>query len=135
VYGRPASRVVADFMGLVNLLPATVVAAENGRARLSIVAGWTIEADIDAALRPGQAVEVAIRPESVRLQPAARAERPGLVGKVSESTFLGNMVDYHVALDGGIALRVQTHPLEQFAVGDSVAVLVDAAQCTVFEAI
>src|SRR5262247_2232372 len=34
VYGRPASRVVADFMGLVNLLPATVIAADDGRVRL-----------------------------------------------------------------------------------------------------
>jgi iron(III) transport system ATP-binding protein len=135
VYSRPASRVVADFMGLVNLLPASVVAAENGRTRLSIGAGWTIEADMGTALRPGQAVEVAIRPESIRLEPAARAERPGLVGKVSESTFLGNIVDYQVDLGDGTALRVQTHPLEQFAVGDAVAVLVDAAQCTVFEAI
>ncbi len=41
VYGRPANRVVADFMGLVNLLPATVVAAENGHARLNIGPGWT----------------------------------------------------------------------------------------------
>jgi iron(III) transport system ATP-binding protein len=134
VYGRPASRVVADFMGLVNLLPATVIAAEDGRVRLTIGAGWTIEVETGAALRPGQAVEAAIRPESLRLQSAARAEQPHLVGKVSEGTFLGNIADYQVALDDGTALRVQTHPLEQFAVGDAVAVLVDASQCTVFEA-
>jgi iron(III) transport system ATP-binding protein len=133
VYGRPASRVVADFMGLVNLLPATVVAAGTGRAGLNIGAGWSIEVETGTALRSGQAVEVAIRPENIRLLPVARAGRPQLVGKVSEGTFLGNIVDYQVALDGGTTLRVQTHPLEQFAVGDAVAVLVDAAQCTVFE--
>jgi iron(III) transport system ATP-binding protein len=134
VYGRPAGRVVADFMGLVNLLPATVVAAENGRARLNIGTGWTIEVEVGGTLKPGQAVDVAIRPESIRLQPAARAAQPHLVGKVSESTFLGNIVDYQVALEDSAALRVQTHPLEQFAVGDVVAVVVDASQCTVFEA-
>jgi iron(III) transport system ATP-binding protein len=134
VYGRPASRVVADFMGLVNLLPATVVAADNGRARLSVGAGWSIEVEMASALQPGQAVEVAIRPESIRLEQAARAEQAHLVGKVSESTFLGNIVDYQIALDDGTALRVQTHPSEQFAVGDAVAVLVDAGQCSVFEA-
>ena len=32
----------------------------------------------------------------------------------------------------GQVLRVQTHPLQQFQVGDEVAVEVDAAQCTVF---
>jgi hypothetical protein len=30
-------------------------------------------------------------------------------------------------------LRVQAHPLDQFAVGEAVAVYVDAAHCTVFE--
>jgi iron(III) transport system ATP-binding protein len=134
VYGRPASRVVADFMGLVNLLPATVVAAENGRARLNIGAGRTIEVDMGTVLRPGQAVEVAIRPESIRLQPATRAEQPYLVGNVTESTFLGNIADYLVALDERTALRVQTRPSEQFAIGEAVAVLVDAGQCSVFEA-
>jgi len=29
-------------------------------------------------------------------------------------------------------LRVQTHPLQRFAVGDAVAIEVDAAQCSVF---
>jgi iron(III) transport system ATP-binding protein len=133
VYSRPASRAVADFMGLVNLLPATVVAAENGRARLRIGAGSSIEVETGIALRPGQAVEVVIRPESIRLQPPTRTEPPYLVGKVSESTFLGNIADYQVALDDGTALRVQTHPLASFAVGEAVAVLVDDTQCTVFD--
>jgi len=133
VYSRPASRVVADFMGLVNLLPATVVAAENGRARLRIGTGWTMEVDMAGTPRPGQTVEVAIRPESIRLQLPAPAEQPHLVARISESTFLGNIVDYHVVLEDNTALRVQTHPLEQFAIGDAVAVQVDAGQCSVFE--
>ena len=133
VYGRPASRVVADFMGLVNLLPATVVAAENGRARLRVGTGWTIEVDMAAAPRPGQSVEVAIRPESIRLQLPARAEQPHLVARIVESTFLGSIADYSVALEDSTVLRVQTHPLEQFAVGESVAVCIDASQCTVFD--
>jgi len=135
VYSRPASRVVADFMGLVNLLPATVVAVENGRARLRIGTGWTIEVDMAGAPRPGQSVEVAIRPESIRLQPPARAEQPHLVARIAESTFLGNIVDYHVVLEDNTVLRAQTHPLEQFAIGDAVAVCVDSGQCAVFEAL
>ena len=62
---------------------------------------------------------------SIRLQPPTRTEQPHLSGKVGESTFLGNIADYQVALDDDTVLRVQTHPLEQFAVGEAVAVLVD----------
>src|ERR687885_790255 len=34
VYAKPANRVVADFMGLVNFLPACVVAAQNGAGEI-----------------------------------------------------------------------------------------------------
>jgi hypothetical protein len=39
-----------------------------------------------------------------------------------------------VTLEDGAVLRVQTHPNEQFAVGDKVAVRIDTSRCTVFEA-
>src|SRR5688572_32320948 len=67
VYTRPASRTVADFMGLVNLLPARVVRAA-GDASLVAVGG---DHPIGLALPPGtvegQQVQVAVRPESLHL--------------------------------------------------------------------
>jgi iron(III) transport system ATP-binding protein len=139
VYARPASRVVADFMGLINLLPATVVAREASRGRLQTPAGWTTVVDVPATAAPGQRVEIAIRPEDVRLQPIteadARDQGEGIqAATVTDCTFLGNIMEYHVTLEAGAALRVQTHPLEQFAIGDKVAVRIDTRQCTVFEA-
>lgn len=53
---------------------------------------------------------------------------------MTESTFLGSTVEYHVALGDGTVLRVQAHPTESFAVGDTVAFAIDTGQCTVFEA-
>jgi iron(III) transport system ATP-binding protein len=58
----------------------------------------------------------------------AAAQRAKIVSHV----FLGNISEYYAALSGGQVLRVQTHPLERFAVGDEVALEVDAAQCSVF---
>ncbi|MGE3156762.1 MAG: TOBE domain-containing protein, partial [Xanthobacteraceae bacterium] len=46
--------------------------------------------------------------------------------------FLGNISEYYAALPSGQVLRVQTHPLQRFAVGDRVAVEIDATQCSVF---
>jgi iron(III) transport system ATP-binding protein len=132
VYGRPANRVVADFMGLVNLLPATVAGAEGHRLTLRIGAGWTIEVESLAAVRPGTSVEVAIRPENVRL--AAPDEQSRNVAKIADATFLGSLMEYHVTLEDGTALRVQTHPSAQFAIGEKVAVRLDTAQATVFDA-
>jgi iron(III) transport system ATP-binding protein len=130
VYTQPASRVVADFMGLVNLLPGTM--AGRGKVRLS--SGWTLEVGVPDAIASGQAVEVAIRPESIRLRAPADAPQPHLLAKVTDSTFLGSIVEYHVAVEDGMVLRVQAHPLETFTIGDTVALAIDASQCTVFEA-
>src|SRR5215470_3118013 len=66
VYAHPANRMVADFMGLVNLVPGKVGDVANGRGR--VVAG-ELALDIAAldGLKPGEAVDVAIRPENIRL--------------------------------------------------------------------
>jgi iron(III) transport system ATP-binding protein len=130
VYARPASRVVADFMGLVNLVPAMVA----GRSRVRLASGWSLEVDVPAAIETGQRVEVAIRPESIRLLAPAGAPQTHLTGRVAESTFLGSIVEYHVALEDGSVLRVQAHPRESFAAGDTVALAIDAGQCSVFGA-
>jgi iron(III) transport system ATP-binding protein len=144
VYAHPANRMVADFMGLVNLVPGKVGDVANGRGR--VVAG-DLALDIAAldGLKPGEAVDVAIRPENITLRkssgaaPTALASEasgqrgdPKVRAKITNHVFLGNISEYYATLPGGQVLRVQTHPLERFAVGEEVAVEVDAAQCSVF---
>ena len=130
VYAHPANRMVADFMGLVNLVPGKVGDVANGRGR--VVAG-ELALDIAAldGLKPGEAVDVAIRPENIRLHAPSGATGTARA-KITNHVFLGNISEYYAALPGGLVLRVQTHPLERFAVGEEVAVEVDAAQCSVF---
>jgi iron(III) transport system ATP-binding protein len=133
VYARPASRVVADFMGLVNLVPATVIDANGGRGRLRTATGWTTDVGLPTGATVGQPVEIAIRPEDIRLRPGADGVGPpGQRATVAESTFLGSIVEYHVTLEDGTMLRVQTHPRQQLAKGEAVSVEIDASQCTVF---
>jgi ABC-type Fe3+/spermidine/putrescine transport system ATPase subunit len=81
----------------------------------------------------GQSVEIAIRPENVRLQPGADGvEPPDQRATVAECTFLGSIIEYHVTLEDGTMLRVQTHPRQQLAKGEAVSVQIDASQLTVF---
>ena len=74
-------------------------------------------------------IEVAIRPENIRLRTPANGAASA---KITDRTFLGNISEYYATLDSGQTLRVQTHPRQVFAVGDPVAVEVDASQCSVF---
>jgi iron(III) transport system ATP-binding protein len=78
----------------------------------------------------GERVEIAIRPENIRLYPAGNGV--ATLARVKERTFLGNISEYYATLASGQVLRVQTHPLQHFAVDDTVAVEIDAAQCSVF---
>src|SRR5262249_45632844 len=114
VYSRPANRIVADFMGLVNLVPGTVVEARNGVGTVEAASALRLTVAVPDGTRPGEAIEVAIRPENIRLRAANGAAVPARA-TISERTFLGNISEYHARLESGEVLRVQTHPLEQFA--------------------
>ena len=130
VYARPANRVVADFMGLVNLLPGRVAEARDGIATIAADAGVTLAVPSTEAFSAGDPVDIVVRPENIRLRSADGAA--GLAAQVTDRTFLGNICEYYVTLPAGQTLRVQTHPTEHFAPGDAVAVDIDAAQCSVF---
>jgi iron(III) transport system ATP-binding protein len=132
VYAKPANRIVADFMGLVNLVPATVVDVAGDRG--TVLAGGSLRLDmpVPGGLAKGDPIEIAIRPENIALD--APNGSGSALAKVTERTFLGNINEYYATLDSGPVLRIQTHPLQQFAVGDTVAVKVDSSQCSVFRA-
>jgi iron(III) transport system ATP-binding protein len=124
VYGKPANRVVADFMGLVNLLPGKV----TGAGAIEASGGLKLNVTLPDGINVGDSVEVAIRPENIHL----RAAGSGTAATISERTFLGNISEYYASLDSGPTLRVQTHPAQVFAVGDKASIEIDTAQCSVF---
>jgi iron(III) transport system ATP-binding protein len=128
VYARPANRVVADFMGQVSFLPARVTAVAGGRGEVALDGGGKLALDLPPGIAAGQAVEIAVRPENVRIAPAGAGL---LAGNVVEHTYLGNASEYVVAA-GAARLRVQTHPSQLFAVGAAVALEFDPQHCSVF---
>ncbi len=95
IYQRPASAFVADFIGQSNLLPARVLAREGEV--------WLIQA-LDQIFRlpsaalaqlpqPGEAAQLLIRPEAIRLYPQG-----SLRGQVQRVTYLGSVVEYDLAV-------------------------------------
>jgi iron(III) transport system ATP-binding protein len=132
VYQRPANRIVADFMGLVNLLPGRLENTGGGQGRVVTAGGLTLAVPVPAGMAAGDDVEVAIRPENVTLLPAASGSGVVGHGTVRELTYLGNINEYFVTLGPEEELRVQTHPTQHFAPGDTVAVSVAAEHCNLF---
>jgi putrescine transport system ATP-binding protein len=103
VYERPASRFVAEFLGAANILPARV-RGRDGRGTALEVLGRPVQAASDAPA--GEAVLLAIRPERLRIQPAAAAAGNRLSGTVTLSAYAGDMLLHTVRLADGTEMRV-----------------------------
>jgi putative spermidine/putrescine transport system ATP-binding protein len=93
IYERPATRFVADFIGASTVLRARAVAAD----RVS-VAGGTLQVTGGRALPAGAEIELAIRPERVRLAPgpgdnALDARVEGLVYQGAQTEVTARLAD------------------------------------------
>ena len=135
VYTRPANRIVADFMGLVTLIPGRVVRA--GDEGLVAIGEHRVALALAPSLAEGQAVQLAIRPESVHVAPLATggvAAPAAVTAKVAEVTFLGNLVDCYAVMDDGTRVRIQADAGTTLEVGQRVAVELDTRAATVFAA-
>lgn len=117
IYRQPATRFVADFIGQMNFLQASVIDTAAGAAKVE-VEGCAFSAENPSGL--GGRVVVAVRPEDLELGAAE-----GLPARVEVRNFLGNLAEYKVRLDSGQTLRVQTPPSALFEEGSRTVVAID----------
>jgi iron(III) transport system ATP-binding protein len=101
IYREPASPFVADFIGVMNFVAATVVG--EGRVRLG---GLELACDADG-LAPGTEVTLAIRPEDIVVQEAAAGGPNAVPMRVEALAFLGSFfrADLVAAAPAGTLLR------------------------------
>jgi len=128
IYERPATRFVAGFIGDANLVEG-VVEAVDGDGVVARVGTDRVRARRQGEPRPGAAVTICVRPERVRVTPAAAA-REALAGRVEDRAFSGSLVKYRLAV-GGLRLHAAVpyaHGTVLFEVGDHVAAAWDGDQ-------
>jgi len=114
IYDHPASKFVADFVGLVNFIEATVV-DPAGKVRI----GTDLELNVHLPAGRHERVLVAVRPEHVSI--SRNGEGPSTTtGIIKRRYYLGDQIDYFIETGGG-EVRVTADPLDSsFAEGDSV---------------
>ena len=120
VYAEPASQFVADFIGTANIVPATVTGVVDGQAAVSGLGGSFL-VKTSLPLRPGDPVQLIIRPEAVRL-----TRRDGIPAEVVSSVFMGSYQDYVISSHGHTLLIIDQDPAnhETFSAGESVCLTV-----------
>jgi spermidine/putrescine transport system ATP-binding protein len=121
VYERPATTFVAGFIGVSNLMPGTVTSATGGRGMIRLDTGLEVESRVDG-LATGERCHAVVRPEKLRISPAASSAArpeaaasdegprpgglPGVDGVVQSSVYLGTSTQIIVALPGDVSMTV-----------------------------
>jgi spermidine/putrescine transport system ATP-binding protein len=105
VYDRPSTTFVAGFIGVSNLMPATV--ARQGMVKLD--SGPEVAAET-GALGPGEGCAAVVRPEKLRVtlpgEGAAANGAPTVEGVVESSVYLGTATQIVVGLGEGVRMTV-----------------------------
>ncbi len=127
-YETPSNRIVADFMGLTNILSGKVETTTQGEMRIA-AAGLTLIVNTPTIYTPGAPVDIVVRPENIRLTQAVPSDQ---APRITDRVFLGNLTEYNVTLPGGEILRVEAHPSQRLSPGDAVAIEIDARACSIF---
>lgn len=130
IYERPANPFVAKFVGSTTLLEAELVEKlSDGKVVVRTPIGVLEATNEGHDLNVGDATQVSVRPENITVSPAKKNDS-GLIGKVTELVFLGEMVHCTVEIGQG-TLVVRAHPWNELVVGGTVRVDVPARGCVV----
>jgi ABC-type Fe3+/spermidine/putrescine transport system ATPase subunit len=122
IYARPASRFVAEFVGLSSFLEGVVEAVAEDGMRVALAGGHVTVPALPGTVA-GHRTLLFVRPNEVELVPDDLTEAPGaLRATVEAATYLGDRMDYRLRLTGGLALRVQRDGGRRLAPGTSVRV-------------
>jgi spermidine/putrescine transport system ATP-binding protein len=109
LYERPATRFVADFLGTSNILGGRLERNGDGWRLAGLGAGERVLVRGGDGLRPGQEVEIVVRPEKMALHAADEPPPDRLCAlrcTVAEVVYLGTSTNYSVVTDGGIQVSV-----------------------------
>ncbi|MTH99799.1 ABC transporter ATP-binding protein [Roseibium sp. RKSG952] len=108
IYETPNSRFVADFIGDINLIEATVVEKNGQGAKLQAVEhGFLIDTVQDTGARVGERVWFALRPEKVRIRhgkpEGALVNAAGAM--VWDIAYMGDVSIFHSRLNESTTMR------------------------------
>jgi spermidine/putrescine transport system ATP-binding protein len=127
IYGFPATRFVADFIGHCNLLSGPVRSSADGIVTVDVTGLGPAQVAATSTIAEGRPGTIALRPEKIRIETAAPADTPDnhCRGTVSDLLYMGDVTVYKVDTPGGQkieALRANSAigRTKFFEVGDSV---------------
>ena len=104
IYQKPASRFVADFIGLANILAAEVMAVSDNQATVKSL-GVLFSLPTTLPLVPGQKVHLVARPEAMSIESSGQ-----IPAVVESSVFMGSYQDYKIRINDTSLLVITSNP-------------------------
>jgi iron(III) transport system ATP-binding protein len=132
IYEEPRTAFAASFIGRMNVL-----SGEVGDAGVVVCGSVELRAASSVPVGRGSRAVVCIRPQHLVLAPAgeAGASAPNRArGRIARHTYLGELRDYLIDVEGGAQLRAITDPAIRYEVGDQVTIELPAERCRIVEA-
>lgn len=107
IYDRPRSLFVNQFVGSANTLSGRVVSTSSDKSAVVQVGNTQLPARLATSkIKSGDAVQLCLRPEQLKLIPAEGTPAEGLLGKLSLTLPQGAHVIQEVLLSDGISVKV-----------------------------
>jgi len=105
IYEKPSSLFSATFVGRANILDGNLLDETHVKIGDKVVACQSQGLDIKAHPR----VKIAIRPHRIHLSKAGKEEpeENAFIGTVLRSTYIGDIVQYDIALSSAAAIKVE----------------------------
>ncbi len=128
VYRRPRARITAEFLGIANLIEATVAGAVGDRYVAETPMGRLQVACADR-LASGEAVTLSFRPEDIRI---GSGPVNCLSGAVQQAAYLGSLTDYVIRVKD-VPLRVQQPGAPAHRIGETVSLVLPEAPAIIRE--
>ena len=126
VYAKPANLFVAQFVGEMNFVKGEVKANDRVDSPLG-----TMAVAVPDGLTAGTAVTLAIRPEQVKVSPAASHGVATRLGKITSKNYLGDAALLEVELNG-VTLLAKLAGDSDLTVGQNAVVELPAQRWHVF---
>lgn len=119
IYKKPENDFVAGFIGVSNFIECEVNGVSPQKAEITLSDNFKLEKPLKAAYT-GNAI-LSVRPEQIFF-----SENTGIPGKVIISTFLGDFIEYEIALEDGTTIQLNEYTKDGGAIrADNERVLIN----------
>ena len=129
IYNRPTDMFVANFTGASNALPGRLIDRNGEFGTVQMAAGNRLKAWLPPGVSAGNDVNVALRPENIRLGVQGNGEPNQFTARVTGQRYQGTQTVYELATLGGKLEAVELGTSVRYPVGSEVEILLPPSLC------